>query len=371
MGKKDKNQQKINFLSNGIVQEDLEIKLQDNPIGTKAGQNGIWLGKIRGIFDTRNDLNDLTGKEWIQRSKSVWISERCVEDKAAFVHPAPFLIRDISKLITLFTKKDMLVLDPFVGSGTTMIAAAQEKRNGIGLDLSSEYLNLAVSRLNDCCSQKGNLPLFEIDTENDATDRFIPGIGLSPEILNERKKFWEETDAIDKYHTFHAKTDCYQVLMNGDANDLIGKLPKIDYCVTSPPYHNILRNVGQGVRHDGSQTRQGVEFYSDDPRDLGNQPNYKLFIKGLGEVFRKVFERLREGKYCTIVISDFTVDKVEMNVHGDIIQSMMEIGFVFVGTIILVQDSKILYPFGYPYQFKINHTHQYLLNFLKKDSIEN
>ena len=64
-----------------------------------------------------------------------------------------------------------------------------------------------------------------------------------------------------------------------------------------------------------------------------------------------------------MIISDFTVDKKEVNAHGDMISLMVDLGFEFVGNIILVQDSKPLYPFGYPYAFKINHAHQYLLNF--------
>ena len=46
-----------------------------------------------GIFDKRNKLNDLTGKEWLKLTKSFWVSEKCKEDKFAFQHPAPFLIK--------------------------------------------------------------------------------------------------------------------------------------------------------------------------------------------------------------------------------------------------------------------------------------
>jgi hypothetical protein len=56
-------------------------------------------------IDKRNILNDLTGKEWLKLTKSFWLSEKCVDDKDAFKHPAPFLIKDIMKLISLFTKK--------------------------------------------------------------------------------------------------------------------------------------------------------------------------------------------------------------------------------------------------------------------------
>ena len=59
----------------------------------------------RGIYDKRNKVNNLTGKEWLKMSKSVWISERKGIDKDAFEHPAPFLVEDVKKLILLFTKK--------------------------------------------------------------------------------------------------------------------------------------------------------------------------------------------------------------------------------------------------------------------------
>lgn len=66
-------------------------------------------------YDKRNTLNDLTGREWLLLTKSIWISEKCVDDKFAFQHPAPFLINDTRKLIKFFTKKIWLCLIHFVG----------------------------------------------------------------------------------------------------------------------------------------------------------------------------------------------------------------------------------------------------------------
>ena len=79
--------------------------------------------KKEGHFDSRNKLNNLTGKEWLKLTKSFMFSEKCADDKDAFKHPAPFLIKDVEKMISLFTKERMTVLDPFMGSGTTAIAA--------------------------------------------------------------------------------------------------------------------------------------------------------------------------------------------------------------------------------------------------------
>jgi DNA modification methylase len=267
--------------------------------------------KQNGRYDKRNRLNDLTGKEWLQLSKSVWISQRCAEDKDAFKHPAPFLIKDISKLIRLFTKKGDLVLDPFMGSGTTLIASSLEGRKSIGIDLNKKYCKLAHNRL-----KKLKLTGYKIKKGNSL--KIIP-------TLKE----------------------------------------KIDYCVTSPPYHNILKNRGMGLRHDGSQKRQGIEYYSDSPEDIGNKKTYEEYLTSVKAIMKEVYKKLKNKKYCTVIVSDFTVNKKETNAHGDIINLMQEIGFEFVGTIILVQDSKPLYPFGYPYAFKINHVHQYLLNFRK------
>jgi len=79
----------------------------------------------------------------------------------------------------------------------------------------------------------------------------------------------------------------------------------------------------------------------------------------------QVYKRMKKGKYCSIIISDFTVETVEKNVHGDVIEMMTKLGVTFMGTVILAQDSKTLYPFGYPFQYRMNHVHQYILQFLK------
>ncbi len=265
-----------------------------------------------GIYDKRNKINNLTGKEWLKLTKSVWTSKRSAIDKDAFEHPAPFLLEDVRKLVRFFTKSDDTVADIFMGSGTSVIAACLEGRFGLGIDLNRKYCSLARRRLKKLKIAKTK---FEI--------------------------------------------------IQGDALEKLKKIKSIDYCVTSPPYHNILQNKGEGVRHDGSQKRQGVEFYSEKTNDVGNQKTYQGFLKAVEKIMSLVHKKLKDKKYCSIIISDFTVNKKEKNVHGDIIVLMQKIGFEFSGTTILVQDSKPLYPFGYPYAYKINHHHQYILNFRK------
>jgi len=273
---------------------------------------------MEGKIDSRNKLNDLTGKEWLKLTKSFWLSEKCVDDKDAFKHPAPFLVKDIMKLISIFTKKSMTVLDPFCGSGTTLLAANNLQRIGIGIDLSEEYKKIALERLN-------------------------------------KKGFIENTDFF--YHI-------------SDANKILKKIYPVDYIVTSPPYHNILRNKGEGLRKQNekgfrSGSRTGVEYYSEHNNDLGNKDNYKDFLSAFEQIMKKCFAILNAGKYTSIIISDFTVDKAEVCVQASIVECMQNCGFEFVGTTILLQDNKPLYPFGYPYAYKINHHHQNIINFRK------
>lgn len=273
----------------------------------------------KGVYDKRNKLNDLTGKEWIKLTKSYWISEKCKEDKIAYDHPAPFLIKDIEKLISMFTKKGMTVLDPFNGSGTTISAAYNLGRMGYGIDLSKEYIELSIKRFNE-------------------------------------KNMVENKDYIIKHGDSLVEMDKFEDEF-------------FDYVVTSPPYHNILKNKASGLRADKSEkgyrngSRQGIEYYSDNDADLGNQQSFEDFISLLGRIMEKVYRKLKTGKYCSIIISDFTVDKKEICVQSYIVEMMQRIGFEFVGTTILLQDNKPLYPFGYPYAYKINHHHQNIINF--------
>ncbi len=66
-----------------------------------------------------------------------------------------------------------------------------------------------------------------------------------------------------------------------------------------------------------------------------------------------------------IFYNSIKVDKKEINVTGDIVSMMINNEFEFVGNVALIQNNKPLYPFGYPYAYKINHHNQNILHFSK------
>jgi site-specific DNA-methyltransferase (adenine-specific) len=85
--------------------------------------------------------------EFLEATIDVWDipSERATR----VGHPAPFPVALPRRLIELYTYRDDLVLDPFVGSGTTALAAKKSGRHYVGFDTSPEYIELAESRLAD------------------------------------------------------------------------------------------------------------------------------------------------------------------------------------------------------------------------------
>lgn len=75
-------------------------------------------------IDPRNKLNELTAKEWIQETVSVWtqkgLGANHPDAQIEKQHPAPFSFTDVSRLIRFFTKTNDVVLDPFLGVGSTL-----------------------------------------------------------------------------------------------------------------------------------------------------------------------------------------------------------------------------------------------------------
>jgi len=98
-----------------------------------------------------NSLNDLSAKEWIPETVSVWtqrgLGKGHKDAQIEKQHPAPFSFQDISRLVRFFTKSGDTVLDPFVGVGSSLKAAAIEGRKGIGIELNPRYSELARMRL--------------------------------------------------------------------------------------------------------------------------------------------------------------------------------------------------------------------------------
>ena len=90
--------------------------------------------------------NDITKQEFIDWTNGLWTFNG-QSKKGAGGHPAAFPIELPRRCIKLFSFVGDTVLDPFLGSGSTLIAAHLNNRKGIGIDIDKDYCDLAIDRL--------------------------------------------------------------------------------------------------------------------------------------------------------------------------------------------------------------------------------
>lgn len=317
----------------------------------------------------RNQLNDLSNREWLIATRSFWearggiegpewlnpelmeefgrwLAERHGEERAAGMlgqlkssvmrsiapprdglkatHPATFSERDVARLIEFFTKRGQRVLDPFVGSGSTLLACADTGRVGLGVELIERWLGVARARLD-----AAGIPHRQVGA----------------------KRALEALDAGE------------QALLAGDAREVLKALPAecMDFIVTSPPYWRILRKRGLKAAAEREQ-RNLPTHYSERTEDLGNLESYEEFLAALGCVFAECTRLLRVKGYACVIVSDFRHGPQFHLYHADVARVLEErAGLQLKGLTVLIQDSKNLYPLGVPNAYVPNIHHQFVL----------
>jgi DNA modification methylase len=279
-------------------------------VGDKIGDYGIYMGD-RGIYDVRNKLNDLTGKEWAIFTKSWFIHNPPPRNKREILHPAKFPESMIGDFIEFFTKKGEMVLDPMVGTGSTLVACDKTRRKGIGIELIKKWV----------------------------------------EVASERTR---------------------QKIIHGDSRNLKALLAQegisqVDFCITSPPYWNMLKKSRGHVLSLQQQRRErGLEeYYSDDPRDLGNIEDYDTYLDSLCDIYSKVHDVLRPGRYLVVICQNILTPEGEMVPFAwDLGKKLSKI-YTLKQERLWLQDNKLLGIWGYPSRYVSNVHHHYCLIFEK------
>ncbi len=96
--------------------------------------------------------SDIGKEEFMAATLSIW--EIPPESAKRIGHPAPFPVALIERLIRLYTYKDDVVLDPFLGSGTTAVAAINTNRHYVGYEIDVNYIKLSESRITKALKEK-------------------------------------------------------------------------------------------------------------------------------------------------------------------------------------------------------------------------
>src|SRR5207245_9815087 len=94
-----------------------------------------------------NKLNELSGTEWIKITKSWFVHRPEPRGDQKIRHPASFPESLVREFITFFTKKGQLVVDPFLGTGSTLIASLEADRVGVGFEIVDKYAEISRKRV--------------------------------------------------------------------------------------------------------------------------------------------------------------------------------------------------------------------------------
>lgn len=101
--------------------------------------------------EKENKENSISKEQFIEWTKSIWTMN--AESARRIGHPAPFPEELPFRLIQLYSFKNDIILDPFMGSGTTALSAVKSERKFVGYDISKDYVALSEKRLDAYLSQ--------------------------------------------------------------------------------------------------------------------------------------------------------------------------------------------------------------------------
>lgn len=101
--------------------------------------------RARMKLEMEKKTNSISKEQFMEWTKSIWTMNAVSAKKIG--HPAPFPEELPYRLIQLYSFKTDIILDPFMGSGTTAIAALKSDRSYVGYDNSIEYVRLAENRI--------------------------------------------------------------------------------------------------------------------------------------------------------------------------------------------------------------------------------
>jgi len=277
----------------------------------------------------KKGFNGLTPTEWTILSKNVWDDVSSIREKYHLEHGATFSIALAERIIKMYSAENDLVFDPFAGVGTTVTAAFNLKRAGIGIELNARFKQIATQVLFD---KKASL--------------FSKTNQLSHKIICD---------------------DCRNLSEYLDKDS-------VQLTFTSPPYANFIqRSIKDREKtHKTSiiklENNSTVKQYSQKLEDFGNL-DYQSFLKEIKVVLRKNLEVTKVGGYSVWVVKDHrdTKNKIPyIDFHSDLANVGKSVGWSYHDLIVWNQNAqRRLVLLGYPSVFYTNQNCSFIVVFRK------
>jgi hypothetical protein len=246
--------------------------------------------------------------------------------KNEILHPAKFPETLVSDFIEVFTQRGDRVFDPMVGTGSTVVAASLMGRDGYGVDLIKEFVEIACKRV---ASYNQEMLFEDLEQKGKA------------------------------------------VVLQGDATKLAQlkqlKGLRFSYSVTSPPYWSMLGNPGSENQRARRQRNLRL-VYSDKKADVGNVQDYDSFINLLTDIYDQVSSKLCKDGVLTVIVKNVKREHVLYPIAWDLTAKLCGPNgkFDYLGNTLWCQDDIGLKPFAVGIHWVSNTLHQYCLHFRKR-----
>jgi len=277
-----------------------------------------------------NKLNELSGKDWIKFTKSWFVHRPEPRGDQKIRHPASFPESLVREFILFFTKRGEIVIDPFLGTGSSLVAAVDAGRSGVGFEIVGEYAEISKRRVDDALNGKRG---------GDGPAR--------------RKPCWAEVIQADSKklsETWKKKG-----------------FPPADYCITSPPYWNQLKR--NSIRQK-ERVEKGLDTeYSDNPEEIGNIENYSSFLNAMKLLFDEVYNVMKPNGYLTVITNNVFTEGRMYPLAFDTVSTLSREPYAWTpkDERVWCQDDKRLLPLGVYNAWVGNRHHQYCLIFRKEE----
>ena len=268
----------------------------------------------------RNLLNDLDSKSWLKFQKSWFVHNPPPRLKEVMRHPAKFPESLAQEFIEFFTHRGQVILDPMVGTGSSLVAALRSGRHSYGIELNPVYADIARQAV-----------------EKERSQLKEGGTKLLAQVIT-----GDAANIADHFAEHH--------------------LPLIDYVITSPPYWNILHQRGFETQKKRRQSADLDTVYSNDPNDLGNLDDYIQFLERLVNIYASIKPFLHWRAYLTVIVKNVKKGGKVYPLAWDLASRLGKV-YTLKDERIWCQDDIPLSPYGLGSAWVSNTFHHYCLQF--------